>query len=104
MTVTTFVAQNYGANKPERVKMSLRISGVIFVATIGGISFLLYKFAGPLTLLFTDDIDVVKITTRMMTMVVTLIGTCAVRVLWILLILPNYSNPYTASYPIQCPG
>jgi putative MATE family efflux protein len=59
--LSTFVGQNLGANKPERVRTGL-ISTIfmtsIFAFTISAIALLL---AGPLMRLFTDDPEVISI-------------------------------------------
>ena len=55
MAVTTFVGQNYGANKPERVKKGMWTAlgmGVVYTVITG---ILLLVFADPILRLFTND-------------------------------------------------
>lgn len=55
MAVTTFVGQNYGANKPERVKKGMWTAlgmGVVYTVITG---ILLLVFADPIIRLFTND-------------------------------------------------
>jgi len=131
ITVTTFVAQNYGALNKERMNASSRYGLVIILALVGLISTLFYMYVPVVASWFTRDVYVIKETTYMMRiiapfyilpsisqvisanikgtgetlkpMVLTLFGTCAVRVLWILFVLPQKSLAITAvfSYPVS---
>jgi len=59
--LSTFVGQNLGANKPERVRRGLISTAVmtsVFAFTISAIAFTL---AGPLMRLFTNDAEVIAI-------------------------------------------
>lgn len=59
--LSTFVGQNLGANKPERVRkglISTFLMTSIFAFTISGIA---YVFAGPLMRLFTNDPEVIEL-------------------------------------------
>ncbi len=61
MAMSTFVGQNIGAGKHERVRSAIRTS--IFMSTIIAIliSIIIIVFSRPLMLLFVDDPDVVSI-------------------------------------------
>ncbi len=59
--LSTFVGQNLGANKPERIRTGLISTAVmtsVFAVLISAIALLL---AGPLMRLFTNDPDVIRI-------------------------------------------
>ena len=59
--VTTFVGQNYGAGKWDRVYKSIRVNiGISYVFT-GMIIFTLYAFCEPMYHMFTTDPKVIDI-------------------------------------------
>ena len=59
--VTTFVGQNYGAGKWDRVYKSIRVNiGISYVFT-GAIIFTLYAFCEPMYHMFTTDPKVIDI-------------------------------------------
>jgi len=57
-----FVGQNLGARKPERIAEALRASGVFCVALGAVIAVVLGLLAEPLSRLFSDDAEVVSVT------------------------------------------
>ena len=61
VAVTTFVGQNYGAGKIDRVYKSIRVNiGISYVFT-GAIIIILYVFCAPLYHMFTTDPNVIQI-------------------------------------------
>lgn len=116
VTISTFTAQNYGARHFVRVIKSVRICMGISLALILAVSVALYVWCRPLSFLFINDIEVIELTTVLMRflaplyflyiggeifsgairgtgetfkpMVLTLVGTCACRVFWILFAVP----------------
>lgn len=128
VAVTTFISQNYGAEKLGRVKKGVNVCLVMCIVIIVFLSAVLYVLSGPLTHLFTDDPEVVALATRVahfqimffwtwtciqvyscvlravgdsvIPMVFIALGVCGVRVLWVLLIVPLL--PHTLEYTISC--
>ncbi len=66
ISITTFVGQNIGAGRWDRVMKSIRECSVMMFAVMGFIIFMLYYFANPLQSLFCTDPEVVRIGTQMM--------------------------------------
>ena len=131
--ISTFVAQNSGAQQYTRVKNGVRTGLWMTLCTIGLISVILFFWCEPLGKLFinTEDYDVIPLMGELMRflsplyfiyvfgevlsgairgagetfipMVLTLIGTCALRVLWILFIVPqNHTiEMIIGSYPVS---
>ena len=60
MASTTFVSQNIGANKQERVDAGTRISIWLSLGITGGIAAALFIFASPAVGLFTKDRSVIE--------------------------------------------
>ena len=61
MALTTFVGQNYGAGKMDRVYKSIRVNVVISYIFTGAIIVILFVFCEPLYHMFTTDPKVIKI-------------------------------------------
>lgn len=129
IAVTTFVAQNYGAKKPERMKKSIRDGIVIALILVGSISLMLYLYAKPIAGLFVKDEQVIRITADIMRMIapfyvtyiwfeilgggirgvgqafkamlLATIGTCGLKISWILLVVPHRNELMVvlAGYP-----
>ena len=121
--VSTFAAQNYGANKNDRVKKGVNIGLAITLAIIIGYSIVLYFASPTLAKLFISkkDYDVIPLTIQFVRflaptyfffvfseilsggiratgdtftpMVLTLTGTFAVRMLWMFTVVPRYRMP-----------
>lgn len=111
VSITTFVGQNYGAGKLERVKRSTLVCLGIDLAVSLFITLFLIGARVPLFRLFTTDTDVLRIGTAMMVQVapwytifafvevlsgslrgigdviiptiITLCGVCLLRIIWI---------------------
>ena len=108
---STFAPQNYGAGKLDRVRKSIRSSLVLGLIIIAVLSALIYFFVRPLSGLFVSDGTVIGIAAYVsrlmapwyffylfgtvlsasirgcgetfMPMILTLIGTCGFRLLWV---------------------
>ena len=130
-TISTFVAQNYGARKYERAKEGVRIGTVLSIILVAAIGVILYFWNVPLGYLFVDDSEVIAISARIMSilaplyviyvfggvlpgairgtgetvkpMILTLVGTCVSRVLWIVIIVPLHPTLMTVliCYPVS---
>ena len=112
IAITTFVGQNYGAGKHDRVRKSVGICLIMHLIVAGTIALFLLFFRTPLFHLFTTDINVIEIGTHMMIlivpyyifyaftevfsgarkgigdvmipMIITLFGTCFLRIVWVI--------------------
>lgn len=130
IAVTTFVGQNYGAGKHDRVRGGVRVCMVMSVVASVGMSVLIYNWGVYGYQLFTTDADVIQIGIAMMRylspvyvtyvaieiisgalrgvgdcwipMMLCCFGVCALRVLWILCVVPLSRNIFTImfSYPL----
>lgn len=120
--ISTFVAQNYGAKKHERVKSGVRTALLMSAVVIGILSAILYLWCVPLGKLFisAEDYGILSITERLMhllapfytvfviaeilsaamygigetfkPMIITLLGVCAFRIVWIWYVVPYYPS------------
>ena len=130
ISATTFVGQNYGAGRMDRVRKGTSVCmgiGVLLTAIVG---IALYMGGFLLVDLFTSDAEVRRISMELvhfmvptfvtyiaievlsgtlrgvgdawMPLVITGVGICAVRVLWIIVALPLRPHILTAafSYPL----
>lgn len=112
IAATTFVAQNYGAKKGDRVFQSIRASLGLSAVLITVLSCILYFTTGILGYLFVSDTAAVQMAVDMMhwiapfyitciggellssiirgtgdsflPMILTMVGTCGMRILWIM--------------------
>jgi putative MATE family efflux protein len=130
ISVTTFVGQNYGAGKKERMRKGVRVCMAMTFAATFLISFVLYFWGIYCYRLFTTDTAVIRIGVEMLRflvpvyftyvaieilsgalrgvgdswipMLICLIGICALRVIWLMLAVPLRKNIYTImfSYPL----
>ena len=131
VSVTTFVGQNFGAQKYDRMRRSVWVCMGLSVTLVGALSVLEFTFREPLLGLFTTDPEVITIGSQMMARIVlfnavfmpievfagTMRGTgyalpptlimclcvCLVRILWVSLVV---SRVHTISmlclaYPIS---
>lgn len=120
MAVTTFVGQNYGAGKLDRVKKGIWITilmGFVYTVATG---ILLLTFSGPVMKLFNPDSEVISYGQTAMKyfcpfywllsilhtlagavrgtgksippMVILLISLCIFRIIWIETVLPHFST------------
>ncbi len=119
VAITTFVGQNYGAGKIDRMKKSVRVCFCMDLATALTLSALMYLFLGKFLLsLFTTDAEVLSIGVRIMQIIVTAYapfvfieifsgalrgagnvlipmlltcgGICVTRILWIFFFVPSH--------------
>ena len=130
IAITTFSAQNYGARKIHRVKELLRVSVEVSVLMVGVIAFIIYIFSDTFSAFFVSDPDTIKYSIislhyleplvivfmignamgaimrgcgqSFVPMVLTLIGTCVLRVIWYLVVVPKYHTyeVVMASFPV----
>jgi len=117
-TVTTFVGQNFGAQKYDRMKKSVWVCLGLSVGMLGGFSILEYLFRAKLLGLFTADPQVIAIGAEMMACivlfnvlfapveifggamrgvgysivptVVMVVGICVVRALWVTVLVSRF--------------
>lgn len=130
ISITTFVGQNFGAGKYGRVRKGIRICMSMAMSTAICMSFLLY-FAGFYVFkIFTNDLEVLEKGIRilrftvpffftyvsieilsgslrgmgnaLMPMLLTCIGVCVLRIVWIFTMVPIKPDILTviSSYPI----
>lgn len=130
IAVTTFVGQNYGAGKQDRVRKGVRVClGMSFGSTIV-LSVVLYNVGIYFYRMFTTDAAVIQIGVEMLQflvpvyftyvaieilsgalrgmgdcwipMILCLLGICAIRVIWILVAVPLRRDIFTImfSYPL----
>ena len=126
ISVTTFVGQNFGAGRLDRVRKGAGACMVIGVALTASVGVVLYNGGHLLVELFTTDqqvqaismdllhfmvptfityiaIEILSGTLRgvgdaWMPLINTGIGVCAVRVLWIMFVLPHYHTIIGAAF------
>ena len=131
IAITTFVGQNYGAGKFERVKKSVKICTGMDLAVSIAMTILLITFRIPLFKIFTTDGAVVELGAQMLRMLapyyamfvfieilsgalrgmgeaiipmfMTMFGICFLRIAWILFVLPVYPRMETIvlNYPVS---
>lgn len=120
--VSTFVAQNYGAKKYDRVNTGIRTGLLMSASIIGILSAILYLWCVPLGKLFisAEDYGILTTMERLMhliapfytvfvfaelfsaamygigetlkPMIITLLGICVFRILWIWCVVPLYPS------------
>lgn len=116
IAITTFVGQNYGARRLRRIKRSVRVCLGMDLAASLCMALFLYLLRVPLFKIFTSDPAVIEIGVSMLEviapcyvvfvfievlsgalrgmsdvivpMLMTMIGVCLLRILWILLVVP----------------
>lgn len=131
IAITTFVGQNYGAGKIQRMRKSVKVCLLMSYGAAILVSAALYGFAEPLYRLFTTDSNVVRIGADMMhfllpsyfmyvvigilsgalrgagrvlvPMLLTCGGVCLIRIAWMFGVFPVYSGIKTImlSYPVS---
>lgn len=130
ISITTFVGQNFGAAKYDRVKKGTRVCLMMTLGTTIALSVILFTFMEPLLRFFTGDETVIRLgqdflrvlapsyftyvfieifsgTIRgageaLQPMLITCFGVCGLRVLWILIAVPmNRTMQMVAmNYPV----
>ena len=126
LSATTFVGQNFGAGRLDRVRKGAGACMVIGVVLTASVGVVLYNGGHLLVELFTTDqqvqaismdllhfmvptfityiaIEILSGTLRgvgdaWMPLIITGIGVCAVRVLWIMFVLPHYHTIIGAAF------
>ena len=131
VSITTFVSQNFGARKYDRVKKGVLVCLALTFSVTAVISLLFCGAAPALLRLFTNDAAVIELGHKVMwftapfyatfvcieifsgavrgtgdslkPMLLTCSGVCVLRVLWVLLVLPHFRVLETVlvSYPIS---
>ncbi len=130
ISITTFVGQNYGAGKVDRVRKGVKACmGMTFAATFV-LSFVLYNWGMYAYQLFTTDGEVVRIGIDMLRflvpfyftyvsieilsgalrgvsdcwvpMILSCVGICALRVIWLMVVVPMRRDIFMImfSYPL----
>lgn len=120
MAITTFIGQNYGAGKYDRMKKGMWVTllmGIVYTVLTG---ILLLTFSGQIMRLFSEDVGVIAYGQTAMRyfcpfywilailhslagtvrgtgksippMVVLLVSLCLFRIVWIKLVLPYYTS------------
>ena len=130
VAVTTFVGQNYGAKKYDRIKRSVWVCHGMSFVLIGALSVLLLYFREPILGIYTSDIDVIRVGSSAMMIiapfyvlylpveimagamrgcgysivptVITSVCVCLCRALWVMFVLPFWHTieVLSATYPI----
>lgn len=129
IAATTFVGQNYGAGKWDRVRKGTRDCLLMALGSMMVLSFLITVFGGPLFTIFTSDTEVIAIGMKMVqiisplywvygfieiysgslraqgsvlvTTLLTITGVCLLRIVWVMVIVPQGSlGELVACYPI----
>ena len=130
-TVTTFVGQNYGAGKTNRVRSSIRSALLMTGGTVSFLCVLLLTMGHVLLYLFSTDAAVIDIGTYMVhyfarfyltficveifasalrgmgealiPTILDLLGICALRVAWLMLYVPTHHtlDAVMISYPVS---
>lgn len=128
---TTFVAQCYGAGLNRRARKSVLVCIVLSAAMLVPLCFVMYFWGSTVASLFTGDaaalavcgevfkflapwyttfvvVEVLSGSIRgtgetLRPMIITLLGTCVLRVVWILVVVPHHWNIdwVAATYPIS---
>lgn len=130
VAITTFSAQNFGARNYARMRQGYHTSLVITVCLVGSMSAFLVVFVEPLARFFIQDAAVTAYTARMVhfiapfylfysivdntsgvirgsgesfrPMLLTILGTCVFRVIWLLVVVPLHHTVETMLlvYPV----
>lgn len=130
ISATTFVGQNFGAGKYDRIKKSVRICLGMAAVTSIVLSVIVMEFGGTILLLFTRDANVISICEGMIRvvspfyityicieilsgtcrgcgdslipMLLTCFGVCVLRIVWIFTAVPLRHEVSTVafSYPL----
>ena len=131
IAVTTFAGQNFGARQYDRMKRCTRVGLSMCIGTIIALSALLFIFRYQLLMFFTGDAEVVNIGAQfclvlapsyftfvfieilsgairgageaLQPMLITCIGVCGLRVVWILLMVPYWHTMQMVAmnYPVS---
>ena len=130
ISVTTFVSQNFGARKMDRVRKSVRTGYLMAMLTALAISGLVYTFAEPFLRLFSPDDGVVRtgaalirevtplyftyvsieilsgslrgMGESLVPMLMTVVGICVLRLVWLYAVFPRFGTMQSLvfGYPV----
>ena len=130
LSITTFVGQNYGAGRFDRIYKSVRTCLAISLSLCGSLAVFLMVFRRPLFAFFTTDAGVITLGADMLITItpfyivyvfieiysgalrgigdvfiptiITLAGVCFIRIPWILFVVPAHNTMDTilVSYPM----
>lgn len=131
VSITTFVGQNLGAGKMDRVKKSVKVCMAMSVALVGLLSVIELLFRFPILGIYTTDSEVIRMAAYLMVltvpfnfvfmpveiyagalrgagrsltpMVIMLICVCLYRVAWVMTVVPrfHYIEMLAICYPIS---
>lgn len=131
ISVTTFVAQNYGAHKHDRLFKGIRSTILLSILMTTIIVAFMLPCGGFILSLFTDDSEVIRLGIQLIrwimpffcfyipieilggsmravgdswpAMIMTAVGVCVTRVLWIIFVLPRVNTLVCAAvcFPIS---
>ena len=131
VAVTTFVGQNFGAQKYSRIRQSVRTSLMMSITLIGVLCALVIHFRTPILSIYSEDAEVISMGTTILMWimpfiltfmpveifagamrgtgysiaptVITFVSVCLFRVLWVFLVVSRFHTPkvLAMSYPIS---
>lgn len=131
VAITTFVGQNFGAQKYERMRKSVKICILMAISSAVLLSVLLHLFGGVVFRLFTDDTTVIEKGIEVMgymtpyyftyvcvevlsgairgtgdsfkPMIITSLGICCLRFAWVLGVVPIFKTlkSVVLCYPVS---
>ena len=129
VAISTFVGQNYGAGKADRMRKSIGVCVLLDLSISGGLSVIFYFLSKYMLLMFTSDPRVLEqalmvmkaiapyymlvvfydmfggalrgVGDVMVPMIMNVIGLCVVRAVWILTVSQSYNDIYHII--ISCP-
>ena len=131
IAITTFVGQNFGAGKYDRVRKSVRVAMGMGLGMAAVLSVVMLLTRHVMLGLFTNDANVIALGEEMMfymasfyvlympieifsgaikgagdsvaPMIITLVGVCVLRVAWVLILVPIWHNLFmlSISYPVS---
>ena len=130
LAITTFVGQNYGAGRFDRIYKSVRTCLIMSLSICGSLVLFLMIFRRPLFAFFTTDMNVVTLGSDMLITItpfyityvfieiysgalrglgdvfiptlITLAGVCCIRIPWMFFVVPVYHSmdAILVSYPL----
>lgn len=131
VSITTFVGQNFGARRMDRIRKSVRTCMAMAVGSTALLGALLLLFGRPVYRMFTSDEYVVELGMQILSvvaptywtyagieilagavrgtgdsvrpMIMTCVGVCVMRIVWIWAVVPLRPDMFTVmlSYPIS---
>ncbi len=130
-TISTFVAQNYGAKQYDRATKGVRVGAIIALSLVSIVGCALYFWHVPLSRFLVEDVEVIEIVSQIMYLIaplyilyvlgavlpgairgtgesvkpmfITLFGSCVSRILWIVFAVPFHPTlmMVLTCYPIS---